>query len=144
MKKVLFIFGIFTSAIFFAQKSENYYQISYNSICCGPPSEKPVRDYIQKFQGKNKSKTVEIFKQTGLGREGEFKLFVGLDALSKSNKRKFISGLEAAINAQNTAKGGSDGTVDFMGSSMVSKKNLSALPNTTLSNKTVITKQKIK
>jgi len=144
MKNILLIFGIFTSAIFFAQKSENYYQISYNSICCGPPSEKPVRDYIQKFLGKNKNKAVEIYKQTGLGREGEFKLFVGIDALSKSAKKKFISGLEAAINSQNNAKGESDGTVDFMGTSMVSKRALTALPNISLNNQKEITKQKIK
>lgn len=144
MKKIILIFGIFTSAIFFAQKSENYYQISYNSICCGPPSEKPVRDYIQKFQGKNKGKTVEIFKQTGLGREGEYKLFVGIDALSKSKKRKFISGLEATINQQNIKKdSGSEGTVDFMGTSMVSKKDLMTLPNLNLNIQTEI-KQKIK
>ena len=145
MKKVLLIFGIFTSALFFSQKSENYYQISYNSICCGPPSTAPVLGYVETFQAKNKGKNIEIFRQSGLRREGEFKLFLGIDALSQSKKKKFISGLETTINQQNNSKdNGSQGNVDFISNSTVTKTTLMKLPNLTANIKKDIIKKKIK
>lgn len=132
MKKIFLIFGVFVSTFFFAQKSENFYEISYNSICCGPPSTAPVMNYIETFQKKNKGKVVEIFRQSGLGREGEFKLFIGIDALSKSQRSKFIKGLETAVNSQNNAKNqGSDGNVDF-NSQPVKKENLKQINNLTI------------
>jgi len=132
MKKIFLIFGVFISTFFFAQKSENFYEISYNSICCGPPSTAPVMNYIETFQKKNKGKVVEIFRQSGLGREGEFKLFIGIDALSKSQRSKFIKGLETAVNSQNNAKNqGSDGNVDF-NSQPVKKENLKQINNLTI------------
>lgn len=132
MKKIFLIFGVFVSTFFFAQKSENFYEISYNSICCGPPSTAPVMNYIETFQKKNKGKVVEIFRQSGLGREGEFKLFIGIDTLSKSQRSKFIKGLETAVNSQNNAKNqGSDGNVDF-NSQPVKKENLKQINNLTI------------
>jgi len=132
MKKIFLIFGVFVSTLFFAQKSENFYEISYNSICCGPPSTAPVMNYIEGFQKKNKGKTVEVFRQSGLGREGEFKLFIGIDALSKSQKSKFLKGLEAAVNSQNSAKNqSSDGTVNF-NSQPVKKESLKQINNLTI------------
>ncbi|WP_312079135.1 hypothetical protein [Chryseobacterium sp.] len=145
MKKILLIFGIFTSAIFFAQKSQNYYQIAYNSICCGPPSTAPVLNYIDAFQAKNKSKNIEIFRQSGLGREGEFKLFVGIECISKSKRKKFVSGLEAAVNQQNATKdNGSQGNVDFSSTETITKDALTKLPNLTANTKKDIIKKKIK
>ncbi|MFC7348240.1 hypothetical protein ACFQO9_16095 [Chryseobacterium zhengzhouense] len=132
MKKIFLIFGVFVSTLFFAQKSENFYEISYNSICCGPPSTAPVINYIEGFQKKNKGKTVEVFRQSGLGREGEFKLFIGIDALSKSQKSKFLKGLEAAVNSQNSTKNqSSDGTVNF-NSQPVRKESLKQINNLTI------------
>ena len=133
MKNLFLSIAIFSSTFFFAQKSENYYEISYNSICCGTPSTDPVMNYIDRFQKKNKGKTIEVFRQSGLGREGEFKLFIGIDALSKSKRRSFVKGLEAAVIAQNKSRmENRDGMVDFKSLETVKKENLKQINNLTI------------
>lgn len=131
MKKLFLTIAVFSCAFFFAQKSENYIEIGYNSICCGTPSTAPVMNYINSFQGKKN--TLEIYRQSGLGREGEYKLFIGIDALSKSKKAKFIKGLESAINSQNKSRNeNSDGIVNFDSRKIVKKEKLSTLNNLTI------------
>lgn len=131
MKKIILAIAVFSCAFFFAQKSENYIEISYNSICCGTPSSAPVMNYINSFQGKKN--TLEIYRQSRLGREGEYKLFIGIDALSKSKKAKFIKGLEATINSQNKSRNeSSDGIVNFESQKTVKKEKLNTLNNLTI------------
>lgn len=131
MKKIILAIAVFSCAFFFAQKSENYIEISYNSICCGPPSSTPVMNYINSFQGKKNN--IEVYRQSRLGREGEYKLFIGIDALSKSKKVKFIKGLEAAINSQNKSRNeSSDGIVNFESQKIVKKEKLNTLNNLTI------------
>lgn len=131
MKKIILTIAVFSYAFFFAQKSENYIEISYNSICCGPPSSSSVMNYIESFQGKKN--TLEVYRQSRLGREGEYKLFIGIDALSKNKKSKFIKGLEAAINSQNKSRNeNSDGIVNFDSRKIVKKEKLSTLNNLTI------------
>ncbi|WP_175621015.1 hypothetical protein [Chryseobacterium schmidteae] len=131
MKKLFLTIAVFSCAFFFAQKSENYIEISYNSICCGPPSSSPVMNYINSFQGKKNN--IEVYRQSRLGREGEYKLFIGIDALSKSKKAKFIKGLETAINSQNKARNeSSDGIVNFESQKIVKKEKLNTLNNLTI------------
>lgn len=131
MKKIILTIAVFGCAFFFAQKSENYIEIGYNSICCGTPSSAPVMNYINSFQGKKN--TLEIYRQSRLGREGEYKLFIGIDALSKSKKAKFIKGLEATINSQNKSRNeNSDGIVDFNSRTIIKKEKLSTLNNLTI------------
>lgn len=131
MKKLFLTIAVFSCTFFFAQKSENYIEISYNSICCGPPSSSPVMNYVNSFQGKKN--TLEVYQQSRLGREGEYKLFIGIDALSKSKKAKFIKGLEAAINSQNKARNeSSDGIVNFESQKIVKKEKLNTLNNLTI------------
>lgn len=131
MKKIILTITVFSCAFFFAQKSENYIEISYNSICCGTPSSAPVMNYINSFQGKKN--TLEIYRQSRLGREGEYKLFIGIDALSKSKKAKFIKGLEATINSQNKSRDeNSGGIVNFESQKIVKKEKLSTLNNLTI------------
>lgn len=133
MKKIILTFSIFCCTLFFAQKSENYVQISYNSICCGTPSTDPVMKFISQFQKKNKIKSIETFKQSGLGREGEFKLYVGIDQLSKKQKVSFIKGLQSAIELQNSTKQkNSDGNVGFDETDMVTKADLKNVQNLTI------------
>lgn len=68
-----------------------------------------------------------------MGREGEYKLFIGIDALSKSKKAKFIKGLESAINSQNKSRNeNSDGIVNFDSRKIVKKEKLSTLNNLTI------------
>ena len=89
-----------------AQKNEKYLRIDYSSICCGTPSEKPLMDYLKDFSQKNKLKNFEIWLETGLGLEGEFALFIGIDHLNDKQKKKLISGLKTLVvefeNKRNT------------------------------------------
>jgi hypothetical protein len=133
MKKILLTIGLFSFTFFFSQKNENYLQIGYHSICCGTPPDKPVMDYLTQFQKKNKVKNFEIYKQSGLGREGEFNIYVGIDQFSKTQKAKFISGLRAAIDNQNNSRRKNrDGSVSFDEAGMVKKTDLSNGRNLTL------------
>lgn len=133
MKKLIVATALFGSTFFFAQKSENYLQIGYASICCGTPSDKPVMAYLTQFQKKNKIKSLEVYRQNGLGREGEYNLYVGTDKLSKTQKAGFITGLKATINAQNSSrKKNSDGMVNFDQAELIRKADLSKARNLTV------------
>ncbi|MCJ8155077.1 hypothetical protein MKJ01_15015 [Chryseobacterium sp. SSA4.19] len=133
MKNLAVAIALLGSTLLFAQKSENYLQISYSSMCCGAPSDKPVMDYLNRFQKKNRVKSLEVYKQSGLGREGEYNLYVGTDQLSKMQKTGLIRGLKAAINAQNNArKRNSDGMVNFNESEKVKKADLANARNLTV------------
>lgn len=133
MKKTAVIFSIFCSTFFFSQKNQNYLQIGYASICCGTPSTDPVMNYVKKFQKKNKIKPLEIYKQSGLGREGEFNLYIGIDKLSKAQKSNFIKGLQAAIGSQNGKRNQSrDGIVNFEEATLITKEDLAKARNLTL------------
>ena len=133
MKNLFLAIGVFGSTFFFAQKSENFYEISYNSICCGTPLTAPVMNYIEAFKTKNKGKEIEVFRQSSLGREGEFKLFIGIDALSKTKRQNFVKGLEATVNTQNKSRmENRDGIVDFNSHKTVKKENLKQINNLTI------------
>lgn len=133
MKKILLIFSIFSFTFFFSQKNENYIQISYGSICCGTPSTDPVMDYLNQFQKKNKTQPFEIYRQSGLGREGEFNLYIGIDKLSKTQKSNFIKGLKAAVDSQNNSRReNSDGMVSFDETITVTKSDLNKARNLTI------------
>lgn len=133
MKKIFITTALFSSFFFFAQKSESYLQLGYASICCGTPSDKPVMDYIKSFQQKNKIKSLEVYKQSGLGREGEYNLYIGTDGLSKIQKTQFVSGLKAAVSRQNSSRRKeSDGMVNFSTDETVRKADLSKARNITI------------
>lgn len=104
MKKVLLAAALFCSAFFFSQKNQNYLKISYTSVCCGPPSEKPVTSFLKEFKRKNRIKSLEILIQTGLGREGEFLLYAGTDFMTVNQKKRLIRGLTAVVSNQNNNK----------------------------------------
>ncbi|WP_228432135.1 hypothetical protein [Chryseobacterium shigense] len=111
----------------------NYIQISYGSICCGTPSTKPVTDYLKKFEKSNRIKSFEVLRQGGLGREGEFNLYIGTDRLGKKQKTAFVKGLESAVALQNkNRKKDSDGTVSFDSSVIVGKSDLTKIKNLTI------------
>lgn len=133
MKKIAITIALFSFTFFFSQKNESYLQIGYHSMCCGTPSADPVMNYVNQFTKKNKVKNFEVYRQSGLGREGEFNLYVGTDGFSKTQKSKFISGLKEVINSQNRArKPNSDGTVSFDEAGTVKKADLSNARNLTL------------
>ncbi len=114
MKKLLIMTGLFCFSFFSAQKNLAYIEIGYSSICCGTPSTEPVLNYLKQFEKKNKSGAFEILIEKGLGREGEFNLYIGIDGLGKKQKDIFMRGLSSAISLQNKKrKPDSDGIVSF-------------------------------
>lgn len=133
MKKILLTIGLFSTVLFFAQKNENYFVVGYHSICCGTPSDKPMMDFINTFRTKNKIKNFEVYRQNGLGREGEFNLYIGTDTFSKTQKTQFVNGLKAVIEAQNRMKKPNrDGDVSFNETEIIKKADLSNARNLTL------------
>lgn len=133
MKRIFLAIGIFSCVFFYAQKSNTFLYLDYNSMCCGTPSTDPVITYIETFQSKNKRKPIEVYRQSGLGREGEFKLFIGIDALSASKRKNFIKGLQETVILQNNKRNrNSDGTIFFTPTNSVSKENLNKLNNLTI------------
>jgi len=133
MKKIALLFGLLCCTLFFAQKSQNYVQVSYGSICCGTPSPDPVISYLEKFAKKNKKKSFEVYSQSGLGREGEFRLYIGIDSLTKKQRSSFIKGLEAVVDLQNNQRDKSrDGHVSFDDQKVVTKADLANSRNLTI------------
>ncbi|WP_419870534.1 hypothetical protein [Chryseobacterium sp. CT-SW4] len=133
MKSVLLLIGFCCSVFLFAQKNQSYLSIGYTSICCGTPSEEPVINYIKQFQKKNRLKEFEVLIQRGLGREGEFELYIGVDQLSKAQKSRFINGLQATLTTQNSQrKPNKDGFVNFDEAQVLTSKDLSDFKNLTI------------
>nr|WP_315033789.1 hypothetical protein [uncultured Chryseobacterium sp.] len=133
MKKVVLAVALFSFTFFYSQKNQNYLVISYGSSCCGPPTEKPVISYLKDFKKKNHLKSMEVLQQSGLGREGEFKLYVGTDFLTDNQKRRLVRGLTAAVSNQNNSrKQKSDGTVFFDSTTVVHQQDLMNANNLTI------------
>lgn len=88
---------------------------SFNSICCGPPSDSFIRAFVSKFNKSKKAK-VKVYQKGGCGREGEFKLFFSLSALKKSTSTQFLKALNNLIvqeNARITAAQKSLGSIEL-------------------------------
>lgn len=114
MKKIILTAALSCFTFFYSQKNQNYLQIGYASVCCGPPSEKPVISYLKEFKKKNQIKSLEILMQNGMGREGEFNVYVGTDYLSVNQKSRLIRGLMATVSNQNNRREQKDnGLVNF-------------------------------
>ncbi|MBL3546445.1 hypothetical protein [Chryseobacterium sp. KMC2] len=114
MKKIILTAALSCFTFFYSQKNQNYLQIGYASVCCGPPSEKPVISYLKEFKKKNQIKSLEILIQSGMGREGEFNVYVGTDYLSVNQKSRLIRGLMATVSNQNNRREQkSNGLVNF-------------------------------
>jgi hypothetical protein len=73
--------------------------VSFNSICCGPPSDGFLKTFVKEF---NNAHTVNItaVKIEGCGREGEFVVLFGLIKMKEAAKNKFIAELEKLIPLQ--------------------------------------------
>lgn len=116
MRKTISILFILLFSLSFAQKSEKYVRIEFSSICCGPPSEKPLMDFVEEFRQQNKLKDFEIWLETGLGYEGEYALYIGLDQFKCKKKRqeKFIAGLKTIVDDfQSKRNNNQDGNIFF-------------------------------
>ena len=76
--------------------------VSFNSICCGPPSDDFLKAFVRKF---NKANNVKLTadKIAGCGREGEFVVLFRLNNLKNTSREKFIAEVEKLIPVQEAA-----------------------------------------
>lgn len=133
MKKGLLAAALFCTTFFFAQKNQNYLKIGYTSVCCGPASEKPVISYLKEFKRKNQIRNLEILIQKGLGREGEFELYVGTDFLTNNQRSRLVRGLTAAVSNQNNNRQQQNiGTVNFDSTDIAHQQDLINAKNLTI------------
>lgn len=133
MKKILVLTALLAFSFFYSQKNQNYLEISYGSVCCGPPSDKPVISFLKEFKNKSQIKSLEILIQKGMGREGEYTLYIGTDYLTKNQKKRLVRGLTATIsNQNNNKKNQNTGTVFFDSATVVSQSDLKGIKNLTI------------
>jgi len=95
-KLVLSFFTIvLLAATAHAQQTDTYPVIvSFNSMCCGVPSDTPLVKMINTFKKQNRIKQVTADKIGPMGREGEYYLAFRLKEFSKAQKIKFIQQLK--------------------------------------------------
>ena len=129
MKKLLLFSFPLLFAISFAQKNEKFVRIDFSSICCGPPSDQPLINYLEEFRQKNKLKDFEIWLETGLGDEGEYALYIGVDRLNPKKENTFISGIKSIVNDFESSRNiNQDGNIRFH-DDLVKKDELSKKQN---------------
>jgi hypothetical protein len=98
MQKLFFsISFMLLATIANAQQADTYPVIvSFNSMCCGVPSDTPLMNMIKSFKKQYKIKQVTADKIGPMGREGEYYLAFRLKEFSKAQKIKFIQQLKKA------------------------------------------------
>jgi hypothetical protein len=97
MKKILtFLFAsmLLTAAAYAKQPDTYPVIVSFNSMCCGVPSDSLLMNMIQRFKKQYKIKQVTADKIGPMGREGEYYLAFRLKEFSKAQKIKFIQQLK--------------------------------------------------
>ncbi len=65
--------------------------ISFQSECCGVPSQTSLRNFITTFKKKYKIKKITANHIGPMGREGEYYLAFGLKELNKKRAKEFIA-----------------------------------------------------
>ncbi len=65
--------------------------VSFNSQCCGVPSDSSVRKFITLFKKRYRIKKISAYEFGPLGREGEFCLAFNLTELNKKQTDYFIT-----------------------------------------------------
>lgn len=68
--------------------------VSFQSFCCGVPSDAAVRNFIQSFKKKYQVDSIGAYHIGPMGREGEYYLAFELNELSKKKACHFISGIK--------------------------------------------------
>lgn len=84
--------------IAYPQDKNQYIAVSYSSICCGTPSNKPMMDFLKSYQFENALKPFDMFFEYGLGLEGEYNLYIGTDNLKDGLLDNFWYEIETVIS----------------------------------------------
>lgn len=115
---ISFLFYILVSISVYGQATTNKLLkydvvVSFGSMCCGTASDDFLKDYIKKFNCKNKV-TVKAWLLGGCGREGEFKILFALSNLKEVKKTLLTTELKKLIpeqNKKNKASNASSGPI---------------------------------
>ncbi len=80
-----------------AQKAKIVYPLvmSFQSECCGVPSDSALQEFIKKFKARYKINKITADRIGPMGREGEYYLAFRLKELSKKQKQYFIKNIKA-------------------------------------------------
>lgn len=103
MKKIILgLLLFFSSGILLAQKkkvSTNFYPvvIKFESLCCGVPSEQPLKAAITEFKKQYKIKTISARKIAPMGREGEYHLAFTLREMNREQRYFFKNKLNKIV-----------------------------------------------
>jgi hypothetical protein len=73
--------------------------VSFNSICCGPPSPDFLKAFVKKFNKDNKVK-LTTFIAGGCGREGEFSILFSLAGVKARTKAKFMGAIKNQVTSE--------------------------------------------
>jgi hypothetical protein len=125
------IFSIFVMATNTNAQQKNTYPVlvSFNSMCCGVPSNEPVMKLINNFKKQNKIKKVAVDSIGPMGREGEYYLAFRLKEFSKLQKIKFIQQLKKIVPTMKE-----QGSADVKENETVNKADLSSRVSVTVIN----------
>ena len=124
MKKLIILFFITFLNYSYAQKNSKYIEVGFSSICCGTPSPQPLIDYIKNFQKQNKLKNFEIWKEDGLGYEGEYAMYIGIDQLKKRKKTIFLNEIKSISETFNKNRNNNQDGYINVSEDLISKENL--------------------
>lgn len=96
MKKfilLLILFKISSICVASSIDSTIFYPVvvKFQSVCCGVPSDAPLKVAIQKFKKKNHLKSITAYHIGPLGREGEYIIGFTLAGFKKKQKAVFIN-----------------------------------------------------
>jgi hypothetical protein len=130
MQKLFFsIFSIFVLATNAnAQQNDTYpVVVSFNSMCCGVPSNAPIMKLISNFKKQNRIKKLTVDSIGPMGREGEYYLAFRLKEFSKSQKIKFVQQLKKIAVTMKE-----QGWADIKENETINKADLSARTVVTL------------
>ena len=130
MQKIFFplLAMLMLAATASAQQTDTYPVIvSFNSICCGVPSNAPVIKLVKAFKKQYKIKQVAVDSIGPMGREGEYYLAFRLKEFSKAQKVKFIQQLKKTAATMKD-----NGLAEIKENETVDKSSLSSRTTVTL------------
>lgn len=99
MKRVLLVIVLLISAtqLLKAQQPDKVVYpmvVSFQSICCGVPSDTAIRKFVSSFKKKYKIKKITAMHIGPMGKEGEYYLAFNLKELTKKQSKDFISRIQ--------------------------------------------------
>ena len=130
MKKIFFPILAMLVLATTASAQNNYTYpviVSFNSICCGVPSNAPVIKLVKAFKKQYKIKQVAVDSIGPMGREGEYYLAFRLKEFSKAQKVKFIQQLKKTAATMKD-----NGLAEIKENETIDKSSLSSRTTVTL------------